>query len=232
MNDTPAEHAVSTDHGRGWLHGTPPPVSLGYPDDTDAYSEWHWVQHQPARQQETNTARPRVPRSRWVGWTAGLGAVGVLVMAGTLALTTNSASTSTMLPTSTAAPPTSASTHRQACDGLNGQVVTAEAGDPHTLAGVVAEFEHAYYVRRDPTAALHVVAPESELTPEALAAGIDSIPQGTTHCVAITPIAEGAAEVHLVEKRPQGGRVDYLQMINTHRDAGHRVRITNIQVRD
>ncbi|MFE9324176.1 hypothetical protein ACIHDR_11625 [Nocardia sp. NPDC052278] len=142
----------------------------------------------------------------------------------------NHPDTVTAIPTLTAGPPSTATPSGGACTGLSGATVTDTAGDTHSPAGVIVAFEHAYYSQRSAEAALRLVAPEAGLAPDALAAGIASVPVGTTHCVAITLIADGAAEVHVVELHPDGQRVDYLQLINVRPDSGGVV-ITNIQKR-
>ncbi|MFE3444966.1 hypothetical protein ACFXNW_18195 [Nocardia sp. NPDC059180] len=136
-------------------------------------------------------------------------------------------------PSLTVAQPADTPTAPAACTGLSGTTITSDAGDDASLTGVIAAFEHAYYVRRDPAAALDVLAPDTGITAEALAAGIASIPPGSTHCVAITPIADTAAEIHLVELHPDRSRVDYLQVVNVapRADRPRAVCITNIQKR-
>lgn len=101
-----------------------------------------------------------------------------------------------------------------ACTGLTGTTVTDGPGDRESAAGVVAAFEHAYYQLRDVDAAMAVLTPQTRIDPAALGAGIASIPPGTHHCVAITPIAPQALDVHVAEIRPDGTRSDYLQLIN------------------
>ncbi|MBF6272927.1 MULTISPECIES: hypothetical protein [Nocardia] len=135
----------------------------------------------------------------------------------------------TQVPTRTAAPPASGTAVAGvACAGLTGATVTDRDGDIRTVAGVVASFENAYYRLRNADAALRVVAPEAGLAADALAAGIASIPAGSTYCVAITPIGAGSANVHVVEQHPDRTRTDYLQVINTRPD-GPGLLITNIQ---
>lgn len=136
-------------------------------------------------------------------------------------------------PTLTTPQPTVTSRAPAACKGLSGTTITSDAGDDASLTGVIAAFEHAYYVRRDPAAAMGVLAPDTGINAEALAAGIASIPPGSTHCVAITPIADTAAEIHLVELHPDRTRDDYLQVVNVapRADRPHAVWITNIQKR-
>ncbi|MDN2500328.1 hypothetical protein FHY52_27115 [Nocardia nova] len=80
---------------------------------------------------------------------------------------------------------------------------------------MIATFEDAYYRLRSAEAAVQVLALETGITLESLAAGIATIPLGTTYCVAITPVTSNTANVHIVELHPDHKRVDYLQVINT-----------------
>ncbi|TLF72431.1 hypothetical protein [Nocardia cyriacigeorgica] len=199
------------------------------PHDTagDGGAEWAWLDstpdHRTARARET-----RMPGRVWAGLAAALGVSGVLIGLGVASLAGQD-EVAVAAPAITAAPPTSTSSPA-ACEGLTGTTVTDKAGDNHSLAGVVAGFQHAYYVQRSADAAMRFLGPESGIVAEALAAGIASIPPGTTHCVAITPIADTAAEVHLAEVRPDGSRIDYLQLVNVRPSQPDTV-ITNIQRR-
>ncbi|BDU04480.1 hypothetical protein [Nocardia cyriacigeorgica] len=156
----------------------------------------------------------------------------VLIGAGVADLAGNT-TTEVAAPSLTAARPSDTSQAPAACKGLTGTTITSDTGDDASLTGVIAAFEHAYYVRRDPAAAMGVLAPDTGINAEALAAGIASIPPGSTHCVAITPIADTAAEIHLVELHPDRTRADYLQVVNVapRADRPHAVWITNIQKR-
>ncbi|MEU2258098.1 hypothetical protein ABZ540_33550 [Nocardia xishanensis] len=230
-------------HGWGWLQHTEPAVLHSIPSDDSGQraagsaNEWQWIAHPPAAV-DTSTAPPRrarMPRKASIGLATALGIAGVLVVAGIVSIADRDY-TAALISTETVNPPTAATSTSAAvagaCAGLSGQTVTAGGGDAGSAAGVIAAFEHAYYVQRNPEVALRLVAPEVGIVPEALAAGIASIPAGTTHCVAITPIAAGAAEVHLVELHPNGQRIDYLQLINLARYPGGGVMvITNIQKR-
>ncbi|MGY1960855.1 hypothetical protein [Nocardia gipuzkoensis] len=225
---------TDTEHGLGWLRPTEPtqlPANSTATDTAERIggSEWQWIS-QPAPHPAGNSDHARAPRKVWIWLAVGLAVATVLVGA-CLRRISDQPDMTAVLPTHTASPPPSA---RQApsgaCTGLPGQTVTDTAGDTHSLAGTIAAFEHAYYVQRSAQTALRLVAPEAGLALESLAAGIASIPIGTTHCVAITPIAETTAEVHVVERRPDGQRIDYLQLINTRRDHDHMV-ITNVQKR-
>ncbi|MFF7941623.1 hypothetical protein ACFZC5_18070 [Nocardia gamkensis] len=227
-----ARTAASGDHGWGWLD----PAALSpLPNPTHDLErdgeQWRWINPQQPSPQRPMPRRRRttVPRRVWVGLATGLG--GAVVLAGLgFSWVADTPDPVTAIPTLTAAPPATMPHLSGACTGLSGQTVTDSAGDTRSVAGVIAAFEHAYYVQRSADAAMRFVAPEAGLVAEALAAGIASIPAGTTHCVAITPITDSAAEVHVVQQHPDGQRVDYLQLINVRHDSVGVV-ITNIQKR-
>ncbi len=214
-----------------------------------AGDEWRWLEADPSAEQQAEPAQldpdgydihrtpqvagPEPPRlglpsaRMWIVVGAAVTVAAVAVLIG--ALTVANSGGNTVVPTRTAAPPSSnAAADGGACAGLTGATVTDQDGDPRTVAGVVAFFDNAYYRLRSADAALRVVAPEAGVAADALAAGIASIPAGSTYCVAITPIAAGSANVHLVEQHPDRSRTDYLQVINTRPD-GAGLRITNIQ---
>ena len=128
------------------------------------------------------------------------------------------------------APSATAAATEGACTGLSGTLVTDRPADTTaTVAGVIAAFEAAYYIDRNVEAAMRLLAPESGIAAEGLAAGIASIPIGSTHCVAITPISETTANVHVVQLGPDRQRVDYLQVINTRPGEGGGLLISNVQ---
>ncbi len=78
-----------------------------------------------------------------------------------------------------------------------------DPGDQKSGAGVIAAFEHAYYVTRSGTAVRALTTLDSSLpAKEKIQAGIDTVPTGTTHCVRITPISAGIYSVALTEMRP------------------------------
>ncbi|MDN2500625.1 hypothetical protein FHY52_28655 [Nocardia nova] len=211
--------------------------------------EWRWLEPDSSQEQQPEPTQlypgcedthlapevggqehPRLglPSARvWIVVGATVAVAAVLVLIGAFVVVDPSGHT--QVPTRTAVPLTSnAAAAGGACAGLTGATVTDRDGDTRTVAGVVASFENAYYRLRDANAALRVVAPEAGLTAGALAAGIASIPAGSTYCVAITPFAAGSANVHVVEQHPDHTRTDYLQVINTRPD-GPGLVITNIQ---
>ena len=78
-----------------------------------------------------------------------------------------------------------------------------DPGDQKSGPGVIAAFEHAYYVARSGLAVRALTTPDTSLpTTEKIQAGIDTVPTGTTHCVRITPISAGIYSVALTEMRP------------------------------
>ncbi|MEU4060323.1 hypothetical protein [Rhodococcus qingshengii] len=78
-----------------------------------------------------------------------------------------------------------------------------DPGDQKSGPGVIAAFEHAYYVTRSGTVVRALTTPDTSLpAKEKIQAGIDTVPTGTTHCVRITPIAAGIYSVALTEMRP------------------------------
>ncbi|MGW0251099.1 hypothetical protein ACWDYH_31170 [Nocardia goodfellowii] len=237
---------TSDAHGWGWLNTTTAPLPLHNPGHRTAEpsEEWEWISDPPPPEAGPRNANPThrghgmpmPPLAVWLSIAFGIAATIAIIalLAPTAQRRDNGpiAEPESASPSSTvtlgSAPPAIPSS--PACTGLSGALVTATiAPSAGNLMAAIAGFEHAYYVARDPDAALRWLAPEAGIAAEPLAEGIASIPPGTQHCVAITPIAETTATVHLAERRPDGQRIDYLQLINVRAvEAGHAV-ITNIQ---
>lgn len=92
----------------------------------------------------------------------------------------------------------------------------ADKGDQKTGAGVIAAFEHAYYITRSADAVRALATPDTSLPlADKIQAGIDSVPVGTTHCVRITAITSGVYSVVLAEMRPGIAPEQYPQTITT-----------------
>lgn len=105
---------------------------------------------------------------------------------------------------SSSAPPKPA-TEELACESRQqGTVVFGDGpGDTKSTAGVVLAFQHAYYDKRSADAAFEVTADESAFTDSAaLQEGIDSVPEGTRHCLEIRPTGDTSALVIVTEARP------------------------------
>ncbi|WP_433754701.1 hypothetical protein [Nocardia sp. CA-135398] len=202
------------------------------PEPSPQQGRWLVALPQTRDAADTEIARPlwnrggyRVPGCVW----AALAAT-VAVMIGVVALWADDARENGDPVGVTAVAPSATAAAEGACTGLSGTVVTDRPADTTaTVSGVIAAFEAAYYIDRSAEAAMRLLAPESGITTEGLAAGIASIPIGSTHCVAITPISETTANVHVVELHPDRQRVDYLQVINTRPGEGGRLLISNVQ---
>ncbi|WP_249643859.1 hypothetical protein [Nocardia sputi] len=230
-----------TDHGWDWLDTTDPiPLTRRHEENPDnaldtAVAEPHIPVSPPEPETVAGSGHGMPVRAR-IALAASLIGSAILIGGGVLTLHGGTTTpelpimTAAAPPTLTSATPSTAFARSEACRGLTGDLVTDNDGDAATVTGVIAAFEHAYYTTRDAAAALRLTGPEAGLDPHMLAAGIASIPAGTRHCVAITPIADTAADVHLVEIHPSGQRRDYLQVINVRRDE-NRMLITNIQKR-
>ncbi|MBY8862045.1 hypothetical protein K7711_36600 [Nocardia sp. CA2R105] len=232
MACTTTTPATDADLGWGWIT-TPEvvPLRANVSADTnvDIDHGWDWLDEPVAA--ATPPAKPpsrrRFSRPVLVGIAVGAAIMtltGVVVDA--LSATHNDARPVTVAPT----PATTAATVPAACTGLSGRTVTDQAGSTTTIAGLIATFESDYYHLRSADAAMRTMAPNSGIALQSLAAGIASIPSGTSHCVAITPVAANTAAVHLVELHPDRTRVDYFQLVNTRATATGLV-ITNIQAK-
>ncbi|MFR9753960.1 hypothetical protein ACL02S_23375 [Nocardia sp. 004] len=95
-----------------------------------------------------------------------------------------------------------------------GQPVSETSTEPGLAA--IAAFEKAYYVDRDAiTARLHVAADARVGGIDELRAGIDTIPEGTTHCVLATAVQPDMWSVELYARQPDGPLNHYSQTITT-----------------
>ena len=100
-------------------------------------------------------------------------------------------------------------------------------GTSDGVAAILA-FDHAYYVERSGAKARAVVTPEAPVgSAETIQGGIDSVPQGTEHCLAVTETAPGRYAVTLSELRPDGSTKKYEQVVTTA-DRDGRTYITSI----
>ncbi|MFC9837624.1 hypothetical protein ACFVKB_28015 [Rhodococcus sp. NPDC127530] len=100
-------------------------------------------------------------------------------------------------------------------------------GTSDGVAAILA-FDHAYYVARSGAKSREVVAPDAPLgSAETIQGGIDSVPEGTEHCLAITESEPGRYAVTLSELRPDGSTKKYQQVVTTA-DRDGRTYITSI----
>lgn len=141
-----------------------------------------------------------------VGW-------GVLQLNESTTTTPAAPPTAALAPTLTEAPepaesPTSGTDVGDQC--------RSDRGDQKSGAGVIAAFEHAYYVARSGLAARALAAPDSPLpAAEKIQAGIDTVPVGTNYCLRTIPIAESHYSVVLSEMRPGQPATQFTQTITT-----------------
>ncbi len=231
VSDPDPDPAPDVDPGRGL--DSEPEAGSGAEASAEPSREGRWLvalpqtrdgAHTPAPLARRECAARRVLGRAWAGVAAT-----VTVMIGVVAVWGNDSHDTGDPVRATAAPAATTVAAEGACTGLSGTVVTDRPGDTATVAGVIATFEAAYYTQRSAQAAMRLLAPESGIAQEGLAAGIASIPAGTTHCVAVTLISATTANVHVVELHPDQQRVDYLQVINTRAGEGGALLISNVQ---
>ena len=92
----------------------------------------------------------------------------------------------------------------------------SDRGDQKTAAGVIAAFEHAYYVLRSGEAARALTTPGSPLpTADKIQAGIDTVPLGTSYCLRAIETTNDHYTVVLTETRPGEPATQFTQTITT-----------------
>ncbi|QYB00045.1 hypothetical protein I1A62_02720 (plasmid) [Rhodococcus sp. USK10] len=92
----------------------------------------------------------------------------------------------------------------------------SDRGDQKTGTGVIAAFEHAYYVLRSGHAARALTAPGSPLpTADKIQAGIDTVPIGTNYCLRTIETINDHYTVVLTEMRPGEPAMQFTQTITT-----------------
>lgn len=81
----------------------------------------------------------------------------------------------------------------------------ADRGDQNSGKGVIAAWNHAYYVQRNAAAARALATPNSSVVPaDQLQPFIDDVPVGTNYCVRTKKLSEDVYLVDLSEMRPEG----------------------------
>lgn len=176
------------------------------------------------------TPRPTTGRRRLTR-TAAAVAAGLLIVAGVgfVAVRSITGTDDLQPPAVTADAPTTSEADSDALDAVppplsaelsptaDPATCRTDSGDQNSGPGVIAAFEHAYYVSRSGDAARALAAPDSPLPagPVIQTTGIDTVPVGTTHCVRITPITSGVYAVALAEMRPGQPPKQWAQTITT-----------------
>lgn len=96
----------------------------------------------------------------------------------------------------------------------------ADRGDQNSGAGVIAAWNHAYYVQRSGAAARALATPNSSVVPaEQLQPFIDGLPVGTNYCVRTKALSTDVYLVDLSEMRPEGA-VRITQTVTTKKIDG------------
>lgn len=81
----------------------------------------------------------------------------------------------------------------------------ADRGDQNSGKGVIAAWNHAYYVARNAAAARALATPNSSVVPaDQLQPFIDGVPVGTNYCVRTKALSDDVYLVDLSEMRPEG----------------------------
>ncbi|PXX59187.1 hypothetical protein DFR70_112104 [Nocardia tenerifensis] len=228
------------DYGRG-----PQMVNRGVPEQRyppdDRYQGVYsdWVDRSAAREPEPDyepeyfrdefsglidrSKRNRSPR-RWL--IPVLGAIGVAAVAAAAAFVffrgdsepATAATTSTPHTADPAAGAVPCTSER-----VGNRIKGNEPGGFDSGPAAIFAFQHAYYVARSGDEARAATTPDAAVEPaDAIQRGIDSVPAGTTYCVAITPGAfAGQYMVVVTENRPGRPPVTYNpQLVTTTKDDG------------
>ncbi|MEV6387734.1 hypothetical protein [Nocardia xishanensis] len=106
---------------------------------------------------------------------------------------------------------------------------SAAAGSTDSGPDVVLAFQYAYYVERSGERARAFVAPDANISAAStIQRGIDSVPEGTTHCVRVTTVTDDMYSVEVTEYRPGGAPATYNKQTVTTAVIGGRTLITGI----
>ncbi|MFC9895699.1 hypothetical protein ACFVMC_18600 [Nocardia sp. NPDC127579] len=121
--------------------------------------------------------------------------------------------------------PASATPSASACpnERVGNRIQGNGVGSADSGPGAIFAFQYAFYVDRSAEKARALIAPDAAVSSiEALQQGIDSVPTGTTHCVAVTESAfVGQYIVVVTEHRPDGHAFTYnAQLVVTERNGG------------
>ncbi|MGQ4598506.1 hypothetical protein [Nocardia sp. R6R-6] len=176
-------------------------------------------------------SRGRGARRRWK--MPLLGALGVAVLVGGVYLqfgTGGSAQTTGPSPSAQADVSAAAPIAQCPAERVGNRIQGNGVGGFDSGPAVIFAFQHAYYVTRSgEEVRTTTTADASVQTADAIQRGIDTIPAGTTHCVAITPGAfAGQYVVLITEHRPGQSPVTYNpQIVSTAKD-GNRTLISAI----
>ena len=230
----------SWDPGRVPETQDPPAFPLAHASQVTA--EWDRARHT-AEPQGQPPARDATGSDRRTWWRAGVVAGGLIASGALLfhATTPGAGDTVAVNATETTLPElTDAVTAAAPASGddtvcptrTDGDLVRGNGpGGTDSGSDAVLAFQYAYYVARSGAQARAVTTPEAAVpAAQEIQQGIDSIPLGTTHCLAIAALPQGRFAVELTEHRPDGSSSLERQTVSTvTRD--RRVLITGITAR-
>lgn len=226
-------------------HGNPPG------DDEDYQGEWSaWVDRAPGAAQPPppGPAPERTPyedefsglidrsgarraRRRWAAPLLGTLGVAALGFAAYMQFLTGDSGQATG-PAPSAQATASAATPIAQCpaERVGNRIQGNGVGGFDSGPAVIFAFQHAYYVTRSGEDVRTTTTADAAVqTADAIQRGIDTIPAGTAHCVAITPGAfAGQYVVVVTEHRPGQPPVTYNPQIVTTTKAGDRTLISAI----
>ncbi|MFF3223790.1 hypothetical protein ACFYV7_13440 [Nocardia suismassiliense] len=228
------------DYGRGPQMMKPGVPEQRYaPDDRYQGTYSDWVDRQPAPEPEPDyepdyfedefsglidrSKRNRSPR-RWAVPLLGVLGVAALAAAAVVFFFGGDAEppTAATNPPRIGEPAASSATQCTA-ERVGNRIKGNDPGNFDSGPGAIFAFQHAYYVARSGEEARAATTPDAAVEPAAaIQRGIDSVPAGTTYCVAITPGAfAGQYMVVVTENRPGRPPVTYNpQLVTTTTEAG------------
>ncbi|WP_069166275.1 hypothetical protein [Nocardia altamirensis] len=205
------------------------------PDDRyqGAYSDW--VDGPPAREPEPapeyfedqfsgliDRSRGRRSTRKWLIPVLGVVVVAAGAGAAFVLLGDSEPPSSATTPPRIGAPATSPSGQCTA-ERVGNRIKGNDPGGFDSGPAAIFAFQHAYYVARSGEEARAATTPNAAVeSADAIQQGIDSIPAGTTYCVAITPGAfAGQYVVVVTENRPGKQPITYNpQLVTTAEDGG------------
>ncbi|MEV6276867.1 hypothetical protein [Nocardia sp. NPDC051832] len=177
--------------------------------------------------QLVDRSRGRLPVPRWLVPLAGslfvavvLGAAFFMFRGGpTPQSVASNTSTQVDIAPASVTPPAALCPNERVGNRIQGNGVGGVDSGP----GAIFAFQYAFYVDRSAEKARVHLAPDAAVSSvEAMQQGIDSVPAGTTHCVAVTESAfVGQYIVVVTEHRPDGHAFTYnAQLVVTERNGG------------
>ncbi|GAJ84649.1 hypothetical protein NBRGN_078_00110 [Nocardia brasiliensis NBRC 14402] len=165
-------------------------------------------------------SRGRRSAKRWLIPALGVVVAGALAAVAFVVFGGNSAPDTAAAPTQTLVPAAAPGAPCEA-ERVGNRIKGNDPGGFDSGPAAIFAFQHAYYVARSGAEVRAATTPDAAVeSAEAIQRGIDTIPVGTTYCVAITPGAfAGQYMVVVTENRPGRTPVTYNpQLVTTTKD--------------